>query len=329
MCVWRRAGLDMLALFSGLVLLAGCQTDPVTSTGQEQSEPEDEFLGHLVQAACRGLEQCCGRFALPYSKSHCEYAIRLAVIDAGGLSSREALTYSDGAAARCLLEVEALMAGCVMWQDYRPLSCRAVYSGAVEPGGACSQEDDCRDPAGGAGACLTSAGQPGHCTALRPSSEGGLCQTTCALAGGVLLCDPEVDPGAPETSFCLQEDNLFCGAAGTCAKLGGRGAPCRTSVECQGGLWCNTEKQLCAPRILVGNGCSSLDACVHGARCRDGLCQATSADGAHCTTNQSCAGLCDATQTCQAAAVEGLVPPFIPTPLLCSPELPDDTFGEE
>jgi len=326
---WRRAGSGTVAFFLGLASVTSCGTDPVRSTTSEQGEPEDEFLGHLVQAACRGLEQCCDRFALSYSKSHCEYAVRLAIIDNGDLSSRQTMTYRENAAARCISEVEALMASCVMWQDYRPLSCQAVYSGPVEPGGACSHEDDCRDPAGGVATCLATFGQPSRCTELHSSPEGGVCATTCSLAGGVLFCDPAVNPAEVDTSYCLGEDNLFCSTAGRCMKLGGRGAACRTSSECQGGLWCNTEKQLCAPRLLAGSACPSSDACVHGTRCRDGLCQAANADGAHCTTDQSCAGLCDATQTCQAGAVDGLVPPFIPTPLLCSPELPANALGEE
>lgn len=326
---WRLARSSLSMAVLGALCSACPPTHRTTTTAEEAPGLEEsDFLGELVQASCRGLAQCCGRASLEFSKSRCEYAVRTAMIQTGVPRSTETVSYDAEAATACVSEVEALMASCVDWQNSVPLSCAAAFSGSLPPSATCIKEDDCAVPPGGAATCVVDAMQQGTCTVRTSGAVNNPCVASCWTVGGVLQCEPAVDPYVTSTTICLAEDGLFCGPSGGCRRLLGRGEACRTSADCQGGLYCEATRGQCVPRTLVGNACSQADACVSDARCAEsGLCVTGQPDGATCDELRVCEGLCDAWGTCQASAVRGFLAPFMPTNLLCSPPIPEDGMG--
>jgi hypothetical protein len=306
----------------------GCPATRHTTTNEDTELTESDFLGELVQASCRGLGECCTRSGLPFSKSRCEYAVRTAIIQQGIPRSSDIVTYDADAATACVAEVEALMQSCVDWQSSPPLSCAAAFSGSSPPSGVCLKEDDCAVPDGGAATCMVDATQRASCTVRSRGTLSASCTSSCWLMGGVLQCEPAVDPYLASTTICSAEDGLFCNASGSCARLLGRGESCRSSRDCQGGLYCEASRGVCLVRVMVGNTCAQADACAVGARCSAaGRCALGQPDGAACDATRVCQGTCDMTGICQGAAVSGLLAPFAPTAPLCSPEIPDGALG--
>jgi hypothetical protein len=205
---------------------------------------------------------------------------------------------------------------------YELTSCARVLRGAVEPGGACSVEEDCT----GDGRCTFGDACPGTCVQLprigEPCSDmceqGAYCTAgRCVRYRGVgEACDPEqtwpipsyVD--RPPERVCARD--LYCDE-GRCVAddwegefeplpIARKGARCYDGetythiAACPSGTYCDwTETDTCVPQGEAGARC--LDYTGEGDRCREGLvchhavCSAPAVPGDACTAEgQPCAG---------------------------------------
>ncbi|MBX3250059.1 MAG: hypothetical protein KF901_22970 [Myxococcales bacterium] len=208
---------------------------------------------------------------------------------ASGAVEAGRLRYDGFAAARCLDAVRA--PDCVTSVD--PRSCREVFEGLVEPGGACWPEESivflvgvsaCRE-----GYCADTASCPGTCARLPGTGEpcpDGACPRDhlCSMARG---CLPLPGPGEP----CLEgncRDDAAC-AGDTCRRLAtSPDDACGDEVVCRPPISICV-RGTCRARVEAGEACRLAVHCPDGTICRDGTCLARALEGEPCAADVECA----------------------------------------
>jgi hypothetical protein len=89
--------------------------------------------------------------------------------------------------------------------------------------------------------------------------------------------------------FVSCASGLYCSVTGTslgtCASLKGQGDTCSSTLECQTGLYCDTQ---CKSPLSAGSVCTSNSVCDSGS-CSTGTCSGTSQP---CESDSSCYGKC-------------------------------------
>ena len=121
-------------------------------------------------------------------------------------------------------------------------------------------------------------------------------------------------PGAACDNTDIQCASLWC-QDDVCAP----GPACKRRLDCGAGQFCNvtgnSSTQTCQPARARGDACSRMDdECGPGARCLDGRCADSLADGQRCQFESDCIGMCDNRITitpegaCRPALCRGLSP---------------------
>lgn len=231
-----------------LLLLAGCTSSvAIEDVPEQQSDTLCALVGDCVP------EDLASVFGL--GRVNCEtyvtgqYEAGLDSVQV--LIDRGTILYDGAAAARCFSDMRAL--GCELTISAEPESCRDIFVGTVEIGGACSIDDECA----GEAYCLSALcpAEAGTCTARQASGtactgdeqcESGLvceddvCRVPTNTSGGP--CGGDSDLDCPLDQYCLGEDAT---TRGTCTPWASvltiaAGQPCDPTMEdfCQEGLSC-------------------------------------------------------------------------------------------
>jgi len=257
-----------------------------------------DFCAAAVPAYCRHLERCRPADAAePYEDClvHQGAAWCAAFEEADlaeGLTAGR-LTWDAAEAGRCVADLAA--PACRTEKASRRCTSE-LFSGAVEPGGACVSRDgvtagpECRSgvcarSSACAGACAFGTGLGEPCDASYLCGDGRWCRGPSGGACEGTGCTCEARPG--EGAACpdpSREDvcarGLVC-RAGACARPGGPGTPCASALGCDGDLRCTAGA--CAARAAAGAPCAFIDDCAAGLTCRaDGRCGPFAAEDDPC-----------------------------------------------
>jgi hypothetical protein len=220
-----------------------------------------DYATEAANAVC-DYDVRCGLFA---DQASC-LAYGLVSVDAGFLMLLDSgkATFDGNAAQACLDWISNR--SCDQTQmDARVeiAACSQFVVGTVAMNGACEQNAECVS-----GACATADCQQACCTGTCVAAEGP------AGSG-----DPCV------TRSC--DSSLACSMAGVCVPLGGSGAGCMLSSDCDFGLGCPAGE--CAPLPAIGDPCPTGECADIGAVCDDAsMCVMVGLPGAPCTTNDDC-----------------------------------------
>lgn len=217
-------------------------------------EANDDFMS--TRWLLETPEACEAELAL----GHVQIASRRdtrAQVEAGNLR------YVPSMGEKCIEELSA----CNGPSSFYVGSCREVFDGPVETGGACNRDEDCAGDA----SCESALTCPGQCQPRKATGEPCSVNTDCRYTTGIVICDQEaipepvcrtLEPAASKSALdepCTRE-------------LGGS-----TSLQlCQDDLWCAPDPaagttatgKCAAPTPLEGACTDGDDVCV------DGLCDA-------------------------------------------------------
>lgn len=251
-------------------------------------------------AVCREATQAAASGLVSNARQMCD--IVQASQDAGRL------VYDPAVGAACLAAYRAQSCGEVA-AGITPAACAGVYGGGtVANGNACTMWNDCA-----AGWCDASAAVcPGACVAWLAEnagcSAGGECAPGLVCNGSTCVpATPAGASGAPcGTGDLACQVGLYCqSSTGACQPLGGVGAACSLSRECQPGLGC-AGSGTCQTVLDANAACSSPGAvCIVGTTCNGSICVAWPVAGGSCASGLPCIGSwCDGT-TCQAFLAPG------------------------
>jgi len=275
----------------------------------------------FISSYCKVVGQCCGTQGLPSDGSQCT-----ALYTALEGSS----TYDSNAGSSCLSAVNSVANGDPMWcvkstQNTLNDACKNVFkkpgsASGVAPGGACMTDSDCADgPPGSKVVCNETFSNNATTSACQVQTPGKLGDSPC-IATIVSNADGSTstygvgssgssEGGVPSTGFtCAQTDGLFCNSSTLkCTTLGKAGDNCSGDETCSAGNFCSfsgSGGEKCAPRVAIGGDCSmSSQSCADGAYCdmTSKKCTAQLADGAACTTSDSCKSRNCNNKACQAS----------------------------
>lgn len=179
---------------------------------------------------CDAVDTCAGDFAGSLGGASCRTNFTASAENGAfelwdAAIARGTVTY-DGAATRSCLD-ESRVAGCNVFNEAPPESCREILVGTIEAGEACSFSEECAGDAYCDGAaCPETAGT---CTARKASGtdcdgtdecvtglvcEGGTCKTSSSRSGGP--CDGPEGIACPLGELCVGGDEE---TVGTCTAL--------------------------------------------------------------------------------------------------------------
>jgi len=260
-----------------------------TSGGGAGSAPvaESDFPPRFSEAACRNMGSCCRSNGYTYDFETCRSAMET-YLRSFLLSRRDLQVRFDPAAAgTCLDAYSRALRECTPMEDH---GCPSLFVGLVEPGGACTQSDECADGPEGVPAYCDS----GVCTPDSFSSDpvprvqGETCSRTCTRYGSGWGCSGFGAEGAEASYACFTDDGIYCNPSSRlCEVLPELGASCATSDGCAAGAFC--ELGTCVPKRETGP-CQTDAACADTAYCDydAGQCASRLADGSACDMDAQC-----------------------------------------
>jgi hypothetical protein len=165
--------------------------------------------------------------------------------------------------------------------------------------------------------CLPLGGQGDPC-ALPMDCSSNICENGVCLGGGPSVsnlggpgamcmyhgdCQPsfkciagKCSAPSPTGGPCVYDDDcqmgLICKSGGICGILGDVGTPCKSFMECQGGLGCiNSTCAICTingQSSVLGNACCDDYNCIAPLYCILGQCVPMGGDGCPCGVSQDC-----------------------------------------
>jgi hypothetical protein len=240
-------------------------------------------------AICDGLGTCCRSQGFTFDDAACRSVWQVDITNFAPTST--AAKYDANAAGECVAAERSYYAGCGVAGTVNLGACSRVYIGTIAEGGACADDEECIDPAGGDGYCNT-AGGGGVCATKFPAAHGTLgqgCSGSCAREScGTVLSGPNVD--------CFRTDGLYCSSANTCQQLAEVGGPCEPAPDdsCVSTAYCDSTTNLCVARNAVGASCPGWGTCIDTAFCgASGVCEAKKANGQPCASDVECWAYCD------------------------------------
>lgn len=274
---------SLLVVSLGAALLFGACSDDDDSGGGGSS------ASAVFQEICAGLDDCCKAAGKPNNVSSC---VAFYTAFTGGKAADPAKSQV------CINQIKAARAaGTFCSREADDSACEEVFSdsstsGTKQPGEPCSESSECAKVEGASRVyCSTTftsgpdgSKQEQFCQASQVKKEGEDCQ------------------GAPKgySWECDEKAGAFCDfASGKCMMPAGEGAACSTSNygSCTKGLYCSSKNgsSVCTPRQAAGAACQQYDrSCAEGTYCStQQVCETQIADGAACTSNDSClSGFC-------------------------------------
>ncbi len=215
-------------------------------------EPNDDFMS--TRWLLETPEGCEAQLALVSSQLASRLDTR-AQVEAGNLH------YVPSMGEKCVEELSA----CNGPSSFDQGSCREVFEGDVETGGACQRDEDCAGDA----YCEVAMACPGQCQPRKASGEPCVLAKECAYSAGVVFCDTDAMPES------------VCRTLEPAASKSTEGEPCtreRTGSEslilCEDELWCAADPA--APSTATGKCMAPIPlegACTDGDDvCAEGLC---------------------------------------------------------
>ena len=300
-----------------LILVAGCggseskpavvDRDPATvPIGDTVTESDYESL--VAEFGCYAIAPCCAGIGYRYDAATCRsvYAALAKVNDT------QAIQFDPAAAAACLKAFQSNIPAC---GAKGPSECSSVYAGTLQPGTACSNDGECRQPAGAKAECDVT---DSVCVTLTQGKLGDACDQTCmsaAEAAGVAFCSMAMVTQYPNAPYahvaCDRAAGLTCSVTSAhCEALSIVGAACTSDSTCVVGAYCETAgttSGTCKSRPAVGQPCgSTAQQCAMGAYCDSQLvCRARKAQGESCASSTECLGTCNASGTCDDTSITG------------------------
>jgi hypothetical protein len=256
----------------------------------------------LAQTYCAKIEPCCGMANLPTDGKACNALF--AVLTGEGSIDSDAIDACTAAIAS-----EDQDAFCSDFGNSLPACTSALTasntSGTVQPGGACSTDEDCAaSSSGGTPTCVFSSGSDsiGQICVIEKKGVAGStpCNGTLSMIGdGSEIAYVGTGTPASTSYLCSTADSLYCDAATlTCLAAGATGATCTGDTDCVAADYCafTTDGESCTPRTAVGGTCSGASGCVSTAYCNGTTCVALAANGAACVdSGAGCSsGVCSA-----------------------------------
>ena len=243
----------------------------------------------LAQTYCAKIEPCCAMANLPTDGKAC--SALFSVITAEGSIDSDAVDACTAAIAG-----EDQDAFCTDFGNSLS-ACTSITgspggtTGTVQPGGACSVDQDC--------AAASSGGTPSCVFSSSTDSSGQICVIEKMGVAGSTPCNGTVSTtgdgyetvyvgtGTPaSTSYlCSTADSLYCDATTLSCLAGGvAGAACTDDTGCVAADYCaDTDTgAACTARTAVGGACTGDSGCVSTAYCNGTICVALAANGAAC-----------------------------------------------
>ncbi len=170
------------------------------------------------------------------------------------------------------------------------LECIALFRGAVDADGECTQDVECMsgncqiqvvDESCAVGKCIGNTPPP----PFTFGEQGDPCSTGSCAAG--LFCD---------------------NSTAECAPLHPSGDPCVTNADCAYGLGCSGSPRTCKTLPAIGESCPDFDCRDEGAHCTKGVCAMVGLPGDACASSAECSSYytCDFTSTmCKRGPITG------------------------
>lgn len=235
-----------------------------------QAEDGAAYIEQVASLFCGGLADCCADAGFAFSEQTC-----LAFLS--GSANLDGLTYDRAAGEACLAELQSLLGNC--GGEGASLVCPGVFLGSTELGEPCDQDAECVPSDLGDVSCefVGSSFDERMCVVNIRAGEGDPCVDTCFEASGNWYCLPKgpgPDSETPERGQCYLNDGLHCDTStlecvptldrgedctfsedcgafavcdGTCEAGLAEGTECVDFGECQEGLICSFEEQVCRP----------------------------------------------------------------------------------
>lgn len=280
------------ALVVALLCASTCddlnQTNKSKSSGTSDVLTQSEFESAFQDLVCANLKQCCVDIGMTLDTSRCD-----GIFNGAGKGSANSV-FNPAAGEQCLAELKA-KASCGT-KNNAP-TCSLVYKGMLAPGDSCTQSLECAKPEGGDANCDPLRG---ICVIGLRGTLGDECQQSCEQAtdGSVVCAWGPSSSGYADGSRitnCFANDGLACGNTSQCVALASNGEVCVDDSSCSRELYCDAARgYICQSRRTVGQSCADYTApCVAAAYCAEGTCASKKANGAKCSTNAECLGLCE------------------------------------
>ena len=290
---------------------AATSSPPSCQTLQQKCSGASAAAQSFAQSYCALVEPCC---AASPSSSACENRV---------LAAAGSYTFDETAATACLAALQARPSGSGFCAGLATLSggangfavipeCASVFgsasTGTVAPGQPCTMDGDCAPGPSGPSAC-----EPGTFLSTGSNDGGSFCAviTTKLSDPCIGTASPsqqgfEGAPGGPGYTFCDRDQGLMCSPGYVCVPIGGLGAPCDSSYQCDGiKTYCEFGSGTCQSRLPAGAACTNaFGACIDGAACdpTTSVCKVLDGAGAACSAGtfpSNClAGYCGTSGTC-------------------------------
>jgi hypothetical protein len=137
-----------------------------------------------------------------------------------------------------------------------------VQTGAVVPGGGCSQGSDCAS-----GLCLGQACCSLSACGTDPTCQGTSCDATGACVYPSGSCTPscvdsQLTPGTCALGACVAGAPSDCPGNLSCATPTSCRVSCGQASDCTSGFYCSSAS--CLPQVTAGTACTSNDDCASG-----------------------------------------------------------------
>ena len=217
--------------------------------------PDKAICADLAAAICTpATATCCATRSIGYDEARCRAAESSYCSYQIDFVKTGKLTYDGSQLAACKAAWTSGITACsVSWITWIALyaPCLQLFDGTTPPGGACSNDYECRSPAGGSAACDRTSHK---CRAYLVVAEGAGCNFTgkevrycdrgfyCDTSSTTPTCTKQRALG----DACDSPDDLSCGydrvcSAGKCADGLPAGKTCTTNMECAS-WYCNAGK---------------------------------------------------------------------------------------
>jgi hypothetical protein len=320
----------LLTMLAAIALFASCEPDEDTNNLSEQpdatnaldgsgddadaadtTEPlsarEFEQTRHTLsrQWGCERIYECpddvspafLARAEGAAPRERCPDLVGQGILFGESAPSVEAgrMEYDEEAARQCLDQMRAAIDGDDCPTSSDTTACPDVFTPKVGSGDACARTSECEDDR----YCNTGIDEDrcsGECTITK--SEGATCELTVSGACGEFTCAAS-DPWEPGT--CQQRETQAAGE------------PCLSSGQCEDGLTCDTDSEVCVEWVFAEEGddcaprnviCPLDNVCGYGpagdGQPRERRCEPVRLLGESCTDG---AGHCQADAFCSEDGV--------------------------
>ena len=293
------------AIVTAAMLGPGCSSDD--GEGEVPAKPValEDYCDLYAEMGCAAAQacDCFGDLGLSYCQSYLSSECQDEVV-APVEAGR--MGYDGQDAGRCLTEIQLIIADCSLDGDDYPQACDRMLTGLVVAGDSCDSDEECAVPL----ECVD-----GICTLLPGDGEACL-SGWCAddhSCGDDGICHRYALLGGSCAGGIQCQDGLYCNEQGNlCEPYLDQGDSCaQTSWACDDDLYCSPSSQTCERYPGVGQSCAdSSGTCLGDAYCDPNeICRAQSPAGSGCSDDQQCLSYDCVDATCQAEGANGC--PFL------------------